>query len=74
MVTNTVCVPDIRMQRDPRGGAASGRHPDKMARSGKALLAFCKLAVEAHGGRITVDSVPGRGTTFTFSLPVAPGV
>jgi signal transduction histidine kinase len=35
-------------------------------------LAFCKLAVEAHGGRITVDSSPERRTTFTFSLPVAP--
>jgi len=34
-------------------------------------LAFCKLAVEAHGQRIWVDSSPGKGTTFTFSLAVA---
>lgn len=33
-------------------------------------LTFCKLAVEAHGGRIGLDSEPGRGSTFWFELPV----
>jgi len=35
-------------------------------------LAICKRIVEAHGGEITVQSVLGKGTTFTVTLPVKP--
>lgn len=33
-------------------------------------LAIAKALVEAHGGRIATSSRPGRGTTFTVTLPV----
>jgi len=35
-------------------------------------LAFCRRVVHAHGGEISAESCPGRGTTFRVCLPKSP--
>jgi len=42
-----------------RGGAGLG-------------LALARAIVQVHGGRITLESTPGRGTCFRVLLPLAP--
>ena len=37
-------------------------------------LAICKRIVEAHGGKVIVESVVGKGTTFTVTLPIEPRI
>ena len=45
---------------------------EKTARLGFGLgLKIAKCIVEAHGGSMSVESVPGEGSTFSFTLPVA---
>jgi PAS domain S-box-containing protein len=36
-------------------------------------LAICKRIVERHGGKLGVESEPGRGSSFWFHLPLQPG-
>jgi PAS domain S-box-containing protein len=53
--------PFVQVPNAPAGGAGLG-------------LSISRRIVEAHGGQITVRSDLGRGTTFTFTLPMAPPV
>ena len=49
----------------------AGQHT--AVRSGTGLgLTFCKMVIEAHGGRISVYSAPREGSLFTFHLPLPP--
>ena len=47
------------------------QHAPRVRSSGLGLT-FCRLATEAHGGRIWVTSTEGEGSTFWIQLPIEP--
>ena len=57
-----------RFARDPRHAERGGR------RSHGIGLALVREIVHAHGGEVSVVSAPGRGSTFTITLPAAQGL
>jgi len=44
--------------------STDGRHTPALG------LAFSKLVIETHGGRLWVESAESQGTTYAFTLPV----
>jgi signal transduction histidine kinase len=71
MVRDTGCgmTPEV-MRRifEPRFSTKSG--PDESGKGGTGLgLSACKEIVDAHRGRIRVESAPGKGTAITIRLP-----
>jgi len=74
-----VAVHDTGIGIDPEDQARifeefqQSRRQTDQSREGTGLgLTLSRRFVELHGGRLTVESRPGRGSTFTFTLP-APG-
>jgi signal transduction histidine kinase len=60
----------LRRIFDPYFTTKSG--PDASGKGGTGLgLSMCRNIIEAHQGRIRVESTPGRGTAFTLKLPAA---
>ncbi len=72
MVRDTGCgmTPEVmRRMFEPHFSTKQG--PDETGKGGSGLgLSACREIVEAHRGRIRVESAPGRGTAVTIRLPV----
>jgi two-component system sensor histidine kinase/response regulator len=74
-ITVTDTGPGIAAEFHTRIFEKFGQVESKTSRTGTGLgLTFCKLAVEAHGGHIGIESAVGKGSTFWLALPHRSGI
>ena len=62
---------DIYLERYESAVLTSGGHvhwAETADEAVEAILAICKRVIERHGGKIWIESTPGVGTTFLFTL------
>lgn len=67
-------IPQDKLRKifDPYFSTKSG--PDETGKGGTGLgLAACRNIIDAHGGKIRVESTVGKGTCFTIKLPTSRG-
>jgi len=75
VVRDTGCgIPQEKLPKIFDAFYSTKQGPDESGKGGTGLgLAACKDIIDAHEGRIRVESTVGRGTAFIIRLPVADG-
>jgi len=73
VVRDTGCgIPQDKLRRIFDSFYTTKSGPDESGKGGTGLgLSMCRNIIEAHKGRIRVESTPGKGTAFTIKLPAA---
>lgn len=66
--TGAGIAPEFHEKIFEKFGQVEQAQPAKLRSTGLGLT-FCRLAVEAHGGRVGVESQVGQGSLFWFTLP-----